>query len=338
MTDPTKPRVPLRLNASGEVDIGKRRLHNEDAVLLRPDLHLYLVADGAGGHNAGNVASALATTSIARSFEWTEQVMLEKPDIDDFGLMKGERRLARAIQKANADIVEIAKTSNRHKGMGTTVVALSVSPELGMIHVGHVGDSRCYRWRGGELEQLTQDHSLLNDVLETRPDADDEALARLPRNVVTRALGMEDTVRASIRSYRMVTGDRYLLCSDGLTDELGDETLADVLRLDKPPDELVRVLIDMANDAGGNDNLAVLVLTCEMAPTPSSWPKRRTPTHPRPDMTTIVDKGEQAQEDLDPEIVIVGIDHIADVVPEGSLSDEILQALDAMRARHRSPK
>jgi serine/threonine protein phosphatase PrpC len=337
MTEPNKPRVPLRLVASGEVNIGKRRLHNEDAVLLRPDLHLYLVADGAGGHNAGNVASALATTSIARTFEWTEQALLDKPEVDAFGLMKGERRLARAIQKANADIVEIAKTSNKHKGMGTTIVALTVTPELGMIHIGHVGDSRCYRWRAGELEQLTQDHSLINDVLETRPNVEDEALARLPRNVVTRALGMDDSVRASVRSYRMVTGDRYLLCSDGLTDELDDDVLADVLRLDKHPDELVPVLIDMANEAGGNDNIAVLILACEMAPTTSSWPKRRTSIHPRPDMTTMVDKAEAGQEDMDPEIVIVGIDHVADVVPEGSLSDEILHALDAMRAR-KAPK
>jgi serine/threonine protein phosphatase PrpC len=335
MSDPTaqRSRLPLKLDAYGSVDIGRRRKHNEDAVLLRPDLLVYVLADGAGGHNAGNVASALATTSVANFFETTEAAMAGAPDVDRFGLSKGERRLAAAIQRANRDIVDISKTSNKHKGMGTTIVAISVTVDHGVMHVAHVGDSRCYRWRAGELEQLTYDHSLINDVLETRPEVDDMALERLPPNVVTRALGMEDRVRVSVRSFRMLTGDRYLLCSDGLTDELDDDQLAEVLKLEKPAEDVVHLLIDMANQSGGEDNIGALVIRCEVAPSSpsSSWPRRRTSVHPRPEMTTLIDAAEGDARDADPEIVIVGVEHAPDVVPAGSANRELLDALEALK-------
>lgn len=332
-TSASRSRLPLKLDAFGAADIGRRRRHNEDSILLRPDLHLYVLADGAGGHNAGNVASALATTSVANFFEATEQSLEGQPDVDRFGLSTGERRIAAAIQRANRDIVEISKTSNKHKGMGTTVVALSVSPGHGVIHVAHVGDSRCYRWRAGELEQLTYDHSLINDVLETRPEVDDASLDRLPRNVVTRALGMEERVRVSVRSHRMLTGDCYLLCSDGLTDELDDDQIAEVLKLDKPAEELVRLLIGMANESGGADNIGALVVSCQVAPggPSSSWPRRRTSVHPRPEMTTLVDSAEGDARGVAPEIVIVGVEQVANVVPAGSGNQELLDALEALK-------
>lgn len=332
----TRSRLPLKLDSHGGVDIGRRRRHNEDAILLRPDLHLYVVADGAGGHNAGNVASALATTSLANFFESTEERMKGLPDVDAFGLSKGERRLAAGIQHANRDIVEISKTSNKHKGMGTTVVAISVNADHGIAHIAHVGDSRCYRWRAGELEQLTYDHSLINDVLETRPEVSDEALERLPRHVVTRALGMDTRVRVSVRSHRMLTGDRFLLCSDGLTDELDDDQLAQALRLDKSAEDIVGLLIGMAKESGGDDNIAALVVSCEIAPTApaSSWPRRRTSVHPphaRPEMTTIVDSSEADARDMDPEIMIVSVEHEPDVVPAGSANQELLDAIEALK-------
>src|SRR5450432_1944277 len=133
--------LPFTLVSSGRTDVGQRREHNEDAALLRPDLNLYLLADGAGGHQAGEVASALAITSIANFFEATERANREKTEIDQFGLWRGERRLGAAVKKANRDIIEIATASHRHRGMGTTIVALSVSPQSGTLHVAHVGDS-----------------------------------------------------------------------------------------------------------------------------------------------------------------------------------------------------
>ena len=168
MLDPTRLFLPLKVAAAGGTDIGKVRKHNEDAVLLRPDLSLFILADGAGGHNAGNVASALATTAIANFFEATGHGA-EEPDLDAFGLAIAARRLAASLQKANEDILDIAKTSNKLRGMGTTAVALSFFPKSGLVHVAHVGDSRCYRWRDGLLELMTHDHSLINDASRCDP-------------------------------------------------------------------------------------------------------------------------------------------------------------------------
>ena len=218
MADATRSWLPLDIVAAGASDIGKNREHNEDAVLLRPDLALYILADGAGGHNAGNVASALATSSIAN---YMERFATQPADeIDPFGTPRALRRLATALHKANKDILDIARSSNKLKGMGSTVVAALADPKSGTLHVAHVGDSRLYRLRDDVLEQLTVDHSLHNDALEMRPDVGDDILARMPRNVVTRALGMDESVRATARSHRMFAGDKYLICSDGLTDSL----------------------------------------------------------------------------------------------------------------------
>lgn len=253
----------LRLEAAAATDIGTGRKHNEDAVLLRPDLQLYLLADGAGGHNAGNVASALATTSVAHFFEERGRALEGAPDFDAFGLAPEARALARAMLHANREILQISKTSERHQGMGTTLVAALFAAKSGLLHLGHVGDSRCYRLRNGHVEQLTHDHSLLNDVLEMRPDLDDALLAKLPRHVVTRALGMSDAVRPSVRSYDVLPGDRYLLCSDGLTSVLDIDEIGEALMLPMSPEEHARLFIALANERRTNDNIAAVVIACE---------------------------------------------------------------------------
>jgi protein phosphatase len=183
----------LRLESAGATDIGQGRKHNEDTVLLRPDLQLFLLADGAGGHNAGNVASTLAASAIAHYFEELVPPPDGTPEFDSFGLARGARDLGRAIARANQEILELSQTSDRHQGMGTTIVAALFSAKSGLMHLAHVGDSRCYRLRNDHIEQLSHDHSLLNDVLEMRPDLDDATFARLPRTVVTRALGTTGT-------------------------------------------------------------------------------------------------------------------------------------------------
>jgi PPM family protein phosphatase len=346
--------VPLAvtIQAAGATDIGRGRQHNEDAVLLRDDLALYIVADGAGGHNAGNVASALATTSLANFFENTQKEATALPEYDDFGFSNAERRLGRAIQRANRDIIEIAKSSMRHRGMGTTVVAVWVRPDLGSIHIGHVGDSRCYRYRSGQLEQLTHDHSLHNDVLELQPDLPDAAMARLPRNVVTRALGMEEVVRVSVQSNVLVPGDRYLLCSDGLTDALSELEMTQALESTGSPADVVRALIGRSNEADAQDNLAALVIFCDVGATDGGTLRMRTapfpparitaprPSPPKPSRTHLT-------EGSSPEIVIVGMEYEADdpsglihVVPQESATEGFLSAIDSfvgpMRARSAS--
>ncbi len=311
--------LPFILRSASKADVGRRRRHNEDAVLVRPDLYLYLLADGAGGHQAGEIASAVAMTSVANFFEATQSATLLKPDVDEFGLWTGERRLGAAVKKANLDILDIGKTSDQHNGMGTTIVAASLSPRSGMLHVAHVGDSRCYRLRDGHFEQMTQDHSLIVDVLELRPEIDDETLARLPTNVITRALGMEANLRVSVRSHQVAERDRYLLCSDGLWSMLTDEQMAETLGGNRLPEQIVGSLIALANRAGGDDNIAAVVIQCEPGSDGSSVKEHRS-------VTTRAAKPVTApREESFPEIMIIGIEEVEiepniRVLPERSMS------------------
>src|SRR5580700_1282197 len=155
--DPVLVTHALLSVGAGATDIGHRD-HNEDQVLLRPELGLFLLADGAGGHNAGNVASALATTTVANVFETSAASLGNHPEIDDLGLWTMARRLATAIQRANAEVIDVAKKTAKYQGMGTTLVAAAFAPDGDVIHVAHVGDSRCYRMRDGLIEALTADH------------------------------------------------------------------------------------------------------------------------------------------------------------------------------------
>ena len=295
MADATRAWLPLHITAAGATDIGRGRAHNEDAVLLRPELALWVLADGAGGHNAGNVASALATTAIANYVEhWGPPT----EEIDPFGTPRALRRLATALQKANRDIIDIARSSNKLKGMGSTAVAAQVTADNGLLHVAYVGDSRLYRLRDDVLEQLTFDHSLHNDALEMRPDVSDAVLARMPRNVVTRALGMDAAVRVSARSWRILAEDKYLICSDGLTDAVSDEDIALILGVRDRPENIVRALIQAALSANAPDNIAVVVLHAELGPDAKA-PVRQPSVRPQPPSTT------RRTEDSAPEIVIV---------------------------------
>jgi serine/threonine protein phosphatase PrpC len=350
MPPPSVVPLALTIHAAGATHIGPVRKHNEDTVLLRNDLGLYVVADGAGGHNAGNVASALATTAIANFFENTQKEAEEGPEYDAFGFSTAARRLARAMQRANRDIIEIAKSSMRHRGMGTTVVAIWARPDVGSIHIGHVGDSRCYRYRAGQLEQLTYDHSLYNDVLELQPDLPDAAMARLPKNVVTRALGMENVVRATVQTNTIVPGDKYLLCSDGLTNALSELEILQALESMSSADESVKALIGRALEAPTDDNVAALVLFCDVAGGTGGGRMRTAPFPPpkvavprpvpqRPSTTSLT-------EGSSPEIVIVGAEYEDDpvgqihVVPQESATEGLLSAIDSfvgpMRSRGKS--
>ena len=308
----------LVLRAAGHTDVGRQRPSNEDTVLVSDELGLYLVADGAGGHRSGEVASALASRSIKNYFGATIRKTHDQPEFDRFGIPSGARRLSAAILKANRDVMEIAKSQPKHKGMGTTVVAACFSPRSGLMHVGHVGDSRCYRLRGGHLELLTQDHSLLADVLEQRPELDDTVLARLPKNIVTRAIGIDPLLRVSMRSYAVVAGDRYLLCSDGLSGPVPAESIAQTLGAYAELDDISKELIELANDAGGPDNIAALVIECTDGPAKDSVPP------PAPAEVS----GEAASR-ADPELLILGIEEL-EALDADSASDDLLRALEGL--------
>jgi protein phosphatase len=314
--------------AAGATDIGQRE-HNEDHVLLRPELGLFVVADGAGGHNAGNVASALASTTVANYFETTAATLGNRPEIDDFGLWTVARRLASAVQRANAEVIDVAKKTAKYMGMGTTIVAAAFSPDGDIVHIANVGDSRCYRLRGGFLEPLTTDHSLVNDVLETHPDADDALLAKMPRHVVTRALGMEESVRVPVRSLRVLPDDLYLLCTDGVSDTLGDWGIEELLGELRSPDDHVRALIRAAIDRGAQDNLGALVITCEETEeVPKRRPSARPPEPPPPPPQQRPMYGSA------PEIILVGVE--TRIVPSESATTGLLDALGRF-ARLKAP-
>ncbi len=255
-------RRDIRFEAVGVTDVGRQRKHNEDHVLLRPELDLFVVADGMGGHNAGDIASRLATTSIRNFYEATVTgpVPTDALGEDYDGLREDARRLAAGIRKANRDVFEISSTYRQHHGMGSTVVAAYLERQSGYMHVGHVGDSRCYRMRDGTLELLTHDHSLVNDALALKPDLTPEELARLPKNIITRALGMRDDVKVDIRSEAVRAGDIFLLCSDGLSGMVNETTMQKVLAPSTDLRSMCETLVTLANENGGTDNItAVLV-------------------------------------------------------------------------------
>ncbi|MEM6962630.1 MAG: SpoIIE family protein phosphatase, partial [Myxococcota bacterium] len=181
------------------------------------------------------------------------------------------------------DIIDIAKNSERHHGMGTTIVAAHIVPELSALHLAYVGDSRCYRLRDGRMELLTHDHTLIHDVLELKPDLSEEKALDLPRHVITRALGMGAQLRVSVRSHSLLPGDVYLLCSDGLTDEVEESEIVEALLLAKSSEERVHLLIDLALEHQAEDNIAAVVIHCELTRGAGTLPKTpRTRERPIP--------------------------------------------------------
>lgn len=233
---------------------------------MRPAIGLYVVADGMGGHNAGEVASMLAALSIENCLMAARSAPL--PDgltADVRPLSTQERLLVAAVRKANADVFEISKSHAEHAGMGTTVVAAQISLESGDVHVAHVGDSRCYRFRGGALEALTRDHSLVAEALAFKPDITEAELAMFPKNVISRALGRAPSVEIDVRTEPIRAGDLYVLCSDGLCGLVDDDGISRCLAEEREPEKACQALIDAANAAGGTDNVTVIVIRIDGA-------------------------------------------------------------------------
>jgi PPM family protein phosphatase len=233
-------------------DPGLVRDNNEDSVALDPDNRLAILADGMGGYNAGEVASAMATTFIKTELgRW----------IAEGGFEASARELKRAmeicIDNANRSIFNAANANPQYAGMGTTLV-MGVFLD-GRVMIGHVGDSRCYRLRRGEFVQMTRDHSLLQEQIDAGLISMEQAQFATHRNLVTRALGVEDTVLLEVNEYRVEDGDLYLFCSDGLNDMLSDERIAALLVTAGTLEEKATALVEAANGAGGRDNISVIL-------------------------------------------------------------------------------
>jgi len=238
---------------------GMVRSHNEDSITTDPQIGLAVLADGMGGYNAGEVASGIATALI--SSETREALARHEPHQLDksSGSPLATRLLREIIARANTSIFQSANSQPQYAGMGTTLVVTLLCNN--QITVAHIGDSRCYRFRGDKLQQITRDHSLLQEQIDSGLLTKEAAKRSQNKNLVTRALGIEPEVEAEIRTYPAQTGDIYLLCSDGLNDMVEDEDIEMTLatignNLPLVADQLVQ----MANDNGGRDNVSVVLI------------------------------------------------------------------------------
>jgi protein phosphatase len=247
-----------RVLVAGETNVGMKRTHNEDAFALIDEERLYLVADGMGGHASGEVASKMAIETLSEFFSATSQdPEATWPYKMDKTRGYEENRLITGIKLANLRIHEAAQREPRLRGMGTTIVAILVIDE-GVL-VAHVGDSRCYRVRAGKIEQLTDDHSLLNDYIKMKRLTKEEIENFPHKNVIVRALGMKDTVKVDTRLDTPQPGDLYILCSDGLCGPVPDHEIAELAQSSNDLKAVCSKLIERANANGGPDNVTVVL-------------------------------------------------------------------------------
>jgi protein phosphatase len=253
----------MRAIAAGISDVGLQREHNEDSFVVLKEYDLFVVADGMGGHRAGDVASKLATETISEFFKSTANDDVTWPFHFDTNLSEEENRLLTGIRVANRQIFERSTRSREYHGMGTTVVGAMFSPRKNRMYIGHVGDSRCYRVRDGNIQLLTRDHSLINDYLLAMPDLTEEQRSELPKNVITRALGMQDQVVVDIQHDDPQPGDVYVLCSDGLSGMVQDEEILKVVAETNDIREAATNLIARANEHGGEDNITAVLIKIE---------------------------------------------------------------------------
>ena len=240
-------------------DPGKVRGHNEDCVESRPEFGIVVLADGMGGYNAGEVASGMATSSISSGLaeSWTREVL--KSLDRDAAMALSQTIVQEQAAKANAAIYAAAQKDPHCAGMGTTLVTCLFYDNF--LTVAHVGDSRLYRMRNDVLEQLTRDHSLLQEQIDSGLISKEDARSSHNKNLVTRAVGIDPEVEAEVHSYDVLEGDLFLLCSDGLNDMIEDEEIQMTLIALRSNLELtVQQLVQAANDAGGRDNVSVMLV------------------------------------------------------------------------------
>lgn len=238
-------------DAAYRTDTGRQRNANEDSFYTRPPL--FVVADGMGGAQAGEVASKTA----AETFQ------------GELAQGSPENALGKTIEAANRRVHELALSDPSLAGMGTTVTAAIVDPEAEEVAIGHVGDSRAYRLRGAKLEQLTRDHSLVEEMRRKGQLTDAQAEDHPQRSIITRALGPEPEVEVDLQTVSAKPGDVFLICSDGLTTMLDDEHVARLLMRATTMDAAVRALVDEANRAGGRDNITVVAFKLEDVAAPA---------------------------------------------------------------------
>jgi PPM family protein phosphatase len=240
----------MRVDAGASSDVGQLRQINEDSFVIDDRLALYAVADGMGGHLAGEVASATAIEALRAA-------------------IASGQAIDAAIVGANTAVFEKARTDREMTGMGTTLTAAVILGESTLL-IGHVGDSRAYRIRDGAIEQLTEDHSLVEELVREGRLTPEEAEVHPQRSIVTRAIGIDPDVDVDLYTIEARTGDRLLICSDGLSDRLRDQEVLRIASMETDPRLAADRLVDAANEAGGEDNITVLIIDVLDAPPPTA--------------------------------------------------------------------
>ncbi|MFC6452111.1 Stp1/IreP family PP2C-type Ser/Thr phosphatase [Paenibacillus vulneris] len=242
------------VKTANQTDVGRVRMVNEDRAIVQENLNgfvLAIVADGMGGHQAGDVASQMAVDIIQSELQSIAR---------DATIEQRRELVKQAVELANRQIFDVASERENYYGMGTTVV--TVLADTQSVVIGHIGDSRAYRISGGAIEQLTEDHSLVNELVKNGQITREEATHHPRRNVLTRALGTESTIEVDIQDFKWQTGDVLLICSDGLSSLVSSEQL---LRLVNGEEEILedkaQKLINEALEAGGDDNITVVLVS-----------------------------------------------------------------------------
>jgi protein phosphatase len=242
----------------GRTDAGRYRDHNEDNIGYDEDIALAVLADGMGGHRSGEIASAMTVSTV---IEYTTKNIdtVKTGEIDkDTGYSAHSRLICDAINEANNNVFQASRSNGQYRGMGTTVVVLIFYDNR--MTVAHVGDSRLYRLRENRLEQLTRDHSLTQELLDRGFYTPEQARSSVNKNMITRAIGIDEEVQIDIHEDDALPGDIYLLCSDGVNDMISDDLISSILTdnkndLERSTDDI----IDNANQSGGKDNISALL-------------------------------------------------------------------------------
>jgi protein phosphatase len=247
----------VKITAAGQSDVGRVREQNEDSYLVSVELGLFVVADGMGGHLGGQMASKLAVETVLEVVQNNLSLIADGAAVTPLESSPVPRILAEAIRRACSTIYDRAQANPALAGMGTTCTALVVRGERGFV--GHVGDSRCYLQRGDRVIQITDDHSLVNDQIKHGLITPEQARASRLKNIITRSVGFEPDVAVDTFAFPIETGDRFLICSDGLTSFVSDAELGGALAT-MPVGEVPGQMIQLANARGGEDNTTVITL------------------------------------------------------------------------------
>ena len=243
----------MNLEFFSVTDTGRARRNNEDAVALDESARIAVLADGMGGYNAGEVASQMASERVRDELVARLQPHGENPTDTEL-----KTAMLDAVDIANRAVFEAAMQHAEYAGMGTTLVVAVYRGER--LWLGHIGDSRAYRYRNGHLEQLTRDHSLLQEQIDAGLITPEQAAYSMHRNLVTRAVGVDELVEMEIHDHNVQPGDVLLMCSDGLSDMLNDSQIAELLRTNDSLSSAGAMLVQAANAAGGRDNIAVVLV------------------------------------------------------------------------------